>query len=132
MVGSTRSPHDAPDGRFDTADLIARLPAPSASLRGVLSTKGPDGREVPTSIPLHHAVALAAAACARSRGAKRFKTVYEHVRALGDRQREYLVVLRPGKPPEIVRAAGFTSAAAIVLDLAEIRADVLAGTPITH
>lgn len=120
------------DGWYDTTELIARLPAPSASLRGVLSTKGPNGREVPTSIPLHHAVALAASACARSRGAKRFKTVYEHVRALGDRQREFVVVLRSGKPPEVVPADGFEPTAAIVLDLADLERAVRAGDVISH
>lgn len=124
--------NELPDGWFDTAELIARLPAPSASLRGVLSTKGPNGRDVPTSIPRHHAVALAASACARSRGAKRFKTVYEHVRALGDRQREFVVVLRPGKPPEVVPAAGFEPVAAIVLDLADLERAVDSGATITH
>lgn len=121
-----------PDGWFDTGELIARLPAPPASLRGVLSTKGPSGREVPTSIPLHHAVALAAAACARSRGAKRFKTVYEHVRALGHRQADFVVVLRSGTSPEIVPAADFEPVPAIVLDLADLERAVVAGEMITH
>lgn len=121
-----------PEGWHDTAELIERLPAPSASLRGVLSTKGPNGRDVPTSIPLHHAVALAAAACARSRGAKRFKTVYEHVRALGEHQAAYLVVLRSGKPPQVVPAAGFEPTAAIVLDLADLERAVRDGGSIPH
>ena len=129
MSGSTG---DVPDGWFDTGELIARLPAPSTSLRGVLSTKGPNGREVPTSIPRHHAVALAAAACARSRGAKRFTTVYEQVRVLGHRQAEFVVVLRSGKPAEIRPAAGFTPVAAIVLDLAEIERAVVVGETIEH
>lgn len=123
---------EVPDGWYDTTELIARLPAPAASLRGVLSTKGPNGRDVPTSIPLHHAVALAAAACARSRGAKRFKTVYEHVRALGDHQAAYLVVLQSGRPPQVVPASGFEPVAAIVLDLADIERAVRAGDAITH
>ena len=123
---------EVPDGWYDTAELIGRLPAPAASLRGVLSTKGPNGREVPTSIPLHHAVALAAAACARARGAKRFKTVYEHVRALGDHQAAYLVVLRSGSPPEVVPAAGFEPVPALVLDLADLERAVRSGERIPH
>ncbi|MEZ5298413.1 MAG: hypothetical protein R2697_19715 [Ilumatobacteraceae bacterium] len=52
MSGSTG---DVLDGWFDTGELIARLPAPS-TLRGVLSTKGPNGRRGADIDPRHHAV----------------------------------------------------------------------------
>lgn len=126
---------EVPEGWFDTAELIARLPAPSASMRSVVAMKRPGGhggRDVPEAIPLTQAVALAAAACAHSRGAKRFRVVFEDVCALGDRQSEFVVVLRRGKPPEIRPAAGFEPVAAIVLDLADLRDAVLSGDQIVH
>lgn len=101
-------------------------------MRRVVAMWSGTGRDVPEAIPLVQAVVLAAAGCAHARGAKRFRAVFEDVCALGDRQSELVVVLRPGKHLEIRVAAGFGPVPAIVLDLAALRAAVVAGDAIVH
>ncbi len=121
-----------PDDWIDTVELIARLPAPSATLRRIVSMRREGRRDFPTSIPVAQAVALAAAAQAHARGVKRTQRVFDDVRVLGPRQLDFVVVLSGGRPPRFALAEGFQPIPAVVLDLRELHDAVLSGSAIPH
>jgi hypothetical protein len=117
---------------FDTDELIDRLPASRRILRRVVAMGREGKRDLPESIPLHQAVALAAAAQASARGRTRVQPVFDAVRLLGDEQAKYLIVIPGRGKPQVVRADGFEPVPAIVIDLAELRRAIPDGKAIIH
>ncbi|WP_041298495.1 hypothetical protein [Ilumatobacter coccineus] len=119
-----------PEGWIDTGDLFGRLPVDAKLIRKYVRLDFLNDPETPEAIPLHQAVAVAAAAQAKARNVTFVKRVFETVVDNAAKQATHVLVVRPKVPLQLVPVDGFEPVPAVVIDLPELLEQVVSGDPI--
>jgi hypothetical protein len=116
-----------PDGWIGTAELFSTLPVEPKAIRKYIRLDFLDDPKTPEAIPVHQAVAVAAAAQARARNVTHIKRVFDLVVEHADSLGTHLLVIGHRSPLALVPVDGFEPVPAVVIDLPELLDLVLAG-----